>query len=96
MDSLAMKQLNFLHTVITSLPQIFANLILKIIVKIKIFQHNFQDGNYSHKCLYILGSKIKAIRNKFNSYWNKRTTPKKNLRQKTFFIFLQNGILKSL
>ena len=34
MDSLAIKQLKFLHCLITSLPQIFANL-----------KHNFQDRN---------------------------------------------------
>ena len=41
MDSLAMKQLKFLHSVIILLLQIFANIILKIIVKIKIFYKAF-------------------------------------------------------
>ena len=36
-----------------------------------------------------------SFRNKFNSYWNKRATPKKNILKK-HFVFLQNGILKSL
>ena len=42
MDSLAVKQLKFLHCVITSLPQIFANLFLKSSLKQKSLNTTFK------------------------------------------------------